>query len=73
MTCKQDVNNTLQNAISQLNLLEPMTVAEYVNFPEERIIGNSLEELLQHTKDYDSEEDDSAKETKVSYKFLWNT
>ena len=45
-----------------------MAVAEYVNFPEERIIENPFEELLQHTKDGDSEKDDSAKETKVYHK-----
>ena len=54
MTCKQDVNNTksqenlaLQIDIPRLNLLEPMAVVEYVNFPEERIIENPFEELLQ--------------------------
>ena len=50
-----------------------MTVVEYVNFQEERITENQLEELLQHTKDDDSEEDDSAKETKVSHKYALNS
>ena len=66
ITCKQDVNSTefqenmaLRNAISRLNLFEPMTDAEYVNFPKERILENPLDKLLQCTKGDESDKDNS--------------
>jgi hypothetical protein len=72
---ESEENLSIQNTISQLNLSDAMSAEEYVNFPEERIIENSLDEcsLIDMTEENECEEDDSIPETKVSHKDALNS
>ena len=65
----------IQNDISELNLDDPMSAAQYLNFQEETITESYFEEssFLDIVTDEDKAEDDSSALPKVSHKDAFNS